>query len=350
MEKTLDMAEVTLAAYELYQDPMNQELRAKVNDIVGKMVILSYVPLREKQAGVMKTAVLLEERDKRPDEIAVQVDLYFTLGVFDTYTNIKVENDFYKIFSPEFLDAILCSKIWETVEDRCSRDIQSFRGLLDSTLNWRNVYTMVEEFGNIDMTHVDALVKEVREARTSLSDENIQLLKKMVDFNRPGVENFADLVGASLMSAMDKVSDVALADWHKKQDMVIDLDAVLGENTLNHITDEIIKYFESEEMSEVSRQEVQDVYTYLKEKNQAEINKIDADISTETKETLEQGITSQIIKLLSKKKALDRKYQQQEELIKLADTILSMDGKAYDNIKNVLEQYSASKQVEGETE
>lgn len=346
MEKTLDMAEVTLAAYELYQDPMNQELRAKVNDIVGKMVILSYVPLREKQAAVVKTAILLEERDKRPDEIAMQVELFFTLGVFDTYTNIKVDTDFYKIFSPEFLDAIVHCKIWDEIMDHCKYDIQSFRQLLDSTLNWRNVYTMVEEFGSIDMAHVDALVQEVREAREALGDENVKLLKRMADFNRPGAENFADLVGASLMSTIDKVSDEALADWHKKQDMVVDLDAVLGANTLNHIEEEIVKYFKEDEASEVSKEEIQDVYAYLKNKNQAEINKIDADISVETKSTLEQGITSQMIKLLSKKKALDRKYQQQEELIKLADTILSIDGQSYDNIKNILEQYSVEQQID----
>ena len=38
LEKTLNMADITLAAYELYQDPQNENLKAKYNEYDSKIV------------------------------------------------------------------------------------------------------------------------------------------------------------------------------------------------------------------------------------------------------------------------------------------------------------------------
>ena len=347
LEKTLNMADITLAAYELYQDPQNENLKAKYNEYDSKIVILSYAPLREKQAGVLNIAMHLQEQQRRPDDIAVQVQLLLMLEIFNIYTNIKVDSNFYDIFNVDFYDAISACGLWNEIETHCSNDLKSFRSLLESTLNWRNVYTMVDEFSSIDMSHVDQLVQEVREAKEKLGEDNIKLLKEVAMFNRPDVDRFQDVISASLVAGLDKVSETSLSEWHKQRGTVVDLDAVLGQNTLDHIIKEVSDHFATDQSLSgvsVTQQEITDVYTYLKNKNQEEINKIDADISEENKSALEKGITSQVIKLLSKKKALDRKYKQQEELIKLADAIMSMNGQAYDDIKKVLEQYSANKE------
>ena len=46
-----------------------------------------------------------------------------------------------------------------------------------------------------------------------------------------------------------------------------------------------------------------------------------------------------MIKLLSKKKALERKYKKEEELLRLADTIISMDSANIDDVLEVLDRY-----------
>ena len=321
---------------------MNQELRAKVNDIAGKMVILSYVPLRDKKASILRIAAYLDENGRRPDEIAAQVETLFILEIFNNYTNVSIDADFYRIFGEEFYDSLYFAGFVQAIESKCGTDIQRFRSLVFATLDWRNVFSLVDSFSMIDMSHVDALTQEVRDAKEKLSAENIQALRDMVAMNRPGVSDISDMVGASLVASLDKITDNDIAKWHENHQMVVDLDAILGEQALSRITNEIQDYFDQQgAKGTVDQKEVQSVYDYLKAKNQDEINKINYDIGEAEKASIEKGITSQMIKLLSEKKALDQKYKQQEELLKLADAILSMDQKSYDDIKQALEACKA---------
>ena len=51
-----------------------------------------------------------------------------------------------------------------------------------------------------------------------------------------------------------------------------------------------------------------------------------------------------MIKLLSKKKALEKKYKKEEELLRLADTVMSMDVSEIDDIAEVLEKIKNEKE------
>ena len=101
---------------------------------------------------------------------------------------------------------------------------------------------------------------------------------------------------------------------------------------------------EHQELGTLAESEIKNVYDYLKEKNSQEINKIDYAISEESKQNIVQGITSQMIKLLSKKKSLENKYKKEEELLRLADTIMSMNNNGIDEVTEVLKKYQNKEQ------
>ena len=148
---------------------------------------------------------------------------------------------------------------------------------LIASVNWRDIFSLLESFGNIDMSHVDDLVKEVKTAKDSLQEDNLDLLKRIVNINQPNSENLNDLINASIVSSLDKVSDEELAKWHEKHDVFVDLDSILGEKSYETITQEITDYFaNNKELGDVTKEEVQSVYDYLKSKNQDAI-KIDPD-------------------------------------------------------------------------
>ena len=126
--------------------------------------------------------------------------------------------------------------------------------------------------------------------------------------------------------------------WHQKQDFILDLDNILGEDAYNHIMENVSEYF-AKENTNVDEKEVRNVYEYLKEKNKEAIDKLDYSISEENKQNIERGVTAQMIKLLSQKKALEKRYQKEEELLRLADNVMSMGNNEIDEIVEVLNKY-----------
>lgn len=340
IEKNLNLADVMLMAYKLYNNPSDKKLEDEVNNYISKMVVLSYLPLREKEVAIFRILNFIQDNERRPEEINTEVELLFTLEIINQYTNIEVEKDFYELFKEEFYDALMMTGIIEAIEDICDEDIIRLRRMLDSTINWRNIFNLIQGFESIDMSHVDQLVKEVQEAKEGLKEENLDLLKRIADYNQPNVHNFSDMISASIVNSLDKISDEQIAKWHENQDLLVNLDGILGDKSYENITNNIMEYFNKHsELGKVDEKEIESVYEYLKEKNQEVINKLDYSIAEENKVTIEKGISSQMIKLLSKKKALEKKYKKEEELLRLADTIMSMDGTNIDELLEVLNQY-----------
>lgn len=340
LEKNLKLGELILASYKSFIDPNNVELADIVNNYIGKIVVIQYLPLKDKENSIFRILNLLQENNKRPDEVNVQLELLFTLEIIHNYTNIEVEPGFYEFFGEDFFDALVATGVLEAVEDICEKDIKRLRHMLDSTINWRNIFDLVDGFSNIDMTHVDALVQEVKTVKDNLKEENLELLKKITDYNQPSNYNFADMINASLINSLDKISDEEIAKWHKKQNLLVDLDSLLGERAYENIVKDINEYFSQHaELGNVDEKEIQNVYEYLKQKNQGAIDKLDYSIAEENRNNIEKGMSAQMIKLLSKKKALERKYKKEEELLRLADTIISMDSANIDDVLEVLDRY-----------
>jgi len=345
LEKNLKLTEVMLAAYSSFKNPQDIELSSQVKDYIGKMVVLPYLPLREKQISVFRILSLIEETEKRPDEVSSTMELLFTLEVINQYTNIEVENECYELFGEDFLDALEMTGIMDAIQNISGRDINRLQHMVDSTINWRNIFNLVDGFGSIDMSHVDQLVNEVREARQGLKEENIDILKRIADYNQPNVHNFSDMISASIINSLDKVSEDQLAKWHENHNLIVDLDNILGEKSYENISKEISDYFESHpELGKIEENEIKNVYEYLKNKNQEKIDKINYQIDEENKSNIAKGISSQMIKLLSKKKALEKKYKKEEELLRLADTVMSMDVSEIDDIAEVLEKIKNEKE------
>ena len=345
LEKNLKLTDVMLVAYKSFTDPLNEELTTQVNDYISKTVVIPYLPLRDKQVAVFKLLNLIDENEKRPDEVTIHMELLFALEVINQYTNIEVEEGCYELFGDDFLDALEVTGIMVAIEAISGKDIERLHRMLDSTINWQNIFNLVEGFGNIDMSHVDQLVKEVKEAKEGLKEDNLDLLKRIADYNQPNVHNFSDMISASIINSLDKVSEEQVAKWHEKHDLLINLDNILGDKAYENISKEITEYFEQHpELGKIKEEEIQNVYDYLKEKNQDKINKIDYQIAEENRSNIQKGMSSQMIKLLSKKKALEKRYQKEEELLRLADTIMSMDTAGIDDIAEVLER------VKGERE
>lgn len=346
LEKNLNLTEVMLAAYELYTDPTNKEKEAKVSEFIGQMVVLPFLPLRDKKAAIFKVLNLItDDADQSPEEVSSQMERMFTLEVINEYTNIQVESTFYDYFGEDFYDALEATGIMKAIEEVSEKDIRRLREMLNSTVNWRNIFDLINGFENIDMTHVDDLVTEVRAAREGLKEENLDLLKRLTAYNQPVVDDFSTMVGASIVNSLDKISEEQMVKWHEKHDMFIDLDSILGKQAYDNIQKNITEYFDTHaEYEKVSEKEIQDVYDYLKEKNQDGINKLDYAIAEENRASIEKGMTAQMIKLLSKKKALEKKYKKEEELIKLADTVMTMDAASIDEVSEILNKYKNDKE------
>ena len=344
LEKNLKLTDVMLVAYKSFSDPMNEELSAKVNDFIGKMVVLQYLPLRDKQVAVFKILNLIDENEKRPDEVSTRMELLFALEVINQYTNIEVEDGCYELFGEDFFDALEMTGIMDAIMEISERDINRLQHMLDSTVNWRNIFNLIDGFGNIDMSHIDQLVNEVKEAKQGLKEENLDILKRIADYNQPNIRNFSDMVSASIVNSLDKVSEEQIAKWNENHDLLVDLDNILGEKSYENISNEIFDYFDKHpELGKIGEQEIKNVYEYLKNKNQEKINKIDYEIAEENKQNIEKGISSKIIKLLSKKKVLENKYKKEDELLRLADTVMSMDVAGIDDIAEVLEKIKSEK-------
>lgn len=346
LEKNLKLVDIMFAAYNSFTDPLNEEFTAQVNDYIGKIVVTKYLPLRDKQYSLFRILNLIEGNQDQIEEVTTKMELLFTLEVINQYTNIEVESGCYDLFNEDFFDALETTGIIDTIEKASGKDIERLRRMLDSTVNWQNIFNLINEFGSIDMSHVDQLVNEVKEARQGLKEENLDLLKRITDYNQPGVDNFSNMLSASIINSLDKISEDDVVKWNEKHNFVVDLDNILGEKSYENISKEITEYFNNSNFEPVQEQEIKNVYNYLKEKNQDKINKLDYSIAEENRANIEKGMSAQMIKLLSKKKALEKRYKKEEELLRLADTIMSMDNAGIDDIAEVLEKIKDEKQEE----
>ena len=77
LEKNLKLTDVLLASYQFYSDPMNEELAAQVNDYISKIMVLPYLPLREKQMAIFKILKLGGEENQNPEDISAKMEILF---------------------------------------------------------------------------------------------------------------------------------------------------------------------------------------------------------------------------------------------------------------------------------
>ena len=341
LEKELSLAEMIVYVYNDYTRPEEEIWKNQINDFRGKMKVRAYCPMWEKQVATLGLLNKIKGQNLRPDEIAIEVEQLFTMECINLYTNIEVEEEITtEVFTPEVLDAFNLSAIYDEIWDIAGYDIERFHMMIDNSLNWSHIFDLVNSFGSFDAHKIDELINEIKEARSELSDEKLDTLKQLSTINKRS-NDFASYVDAAIVKSLEDVTPEKIVEWRNKQDIFTNLDEVLTENAKKEIFEDIQKYFDEhlELGIQVDQEEVEDVYKYLSSKNEEAINKIDIAIAEENRASIQQGVTSQMIKLLSKKNALKNRYKKEEELIRLADTVMSMDGSSIDELKEIIEQY-----------
>lgn len=343
LEKNLNFADFMVSLYNNYKHPEEEVWKKQMNEFVGKLKVRSYCPLWEKKSSLIIILTSLQENERRVDEITAQLELLFTLECIKLYTNIYIDSEIYGgLFTEEIYDAFSISPLYEAIWNNAGKDINRFYNMVYQSLSWEHVFDLVKMFSGFDAKQVDSLISEIKETRQYLSEGQLDKIKEIASMDRGITGEITDQFNAAIIKSLEDVDQEKINQWAEKQDVFAGFDKVISKNTEEQIMSDIEEYFKNNEEDlsmRPSKKDIQDVYEYLKTKNASSMNEIDFEINEESKKSIQNGITSQMIKLISKKNALKKKYAKEEELLHLADTMMTMDSNFIDELKEILNQY-----------
>lgn len=203
-EEKIKLTEVLEACLDFKRDPTAQNEMA-IKKYIDRFIIKEYIPLSEKivQIALIMGNISSEKLDQFEAEswLAIGKVVYGIMYYVD-----NLENNLDKLsMSAPVVDLLYEMGVIDEVLKHCEKDYIRFEKMLDETMNFSNIFRIVETTSLYNSDNIADLVKEILEFKKILTPEMLADLKSIANSADPA---FTALKETVVDSALNKVLDV----------------------------------------------------------------------------------------------------------------------------------------------
>lgn len=203
MENIL-LSQILTAILEFKQDP-TPENDAKVHEFMAKLQVVPYLSINRKI--ICAATITSNVFNVKRDAIASSTHLFVAKTVYGVLEYcVNLEND----LGGYVVDETICDALYEFgfvdyILKFCGEDYKRLCEYVDSTINFANIYKIVESAEYFKSDNIDALVEEIREARKELTPEMLSDMKSIINGSAPEWKALKEtVVDEALGNALDK--------------------------------------------------------------------------------------------------------------------------------------------------
>ena len=220
-QEKIKLTELLEACLDFKRDPTTENDVA-IKAIVNRFVIKEYIPMNEKivQIELIMGSVNSENLDPLEAETWVTIGkvVYGILAYVD-----NLENNLDKLsLSGAVVDLLYEMGVIEEVLSHCEKDYRRMEKMLDETMNFSNIFRIVETTSVFNSESIDNFIKEIHSFKTDLTPEMLANLKSIANGTHPAFTALKEtLVDDALGKAMDvdfKTLEKAPAEEEKAEE------------------------------------------------------------------------------------------------------------------------------------
>ncbi len=173
--------------------------------LINRFIVKEYIPLGEK---IAKIALILGGLNSEGlDQFEVETQLTIGKIVYGVLSYVdNLENDLDRLsMSASVVDLLYEMGVIDAILEHCSKDYARLDKMVDETVNFSNLFKLVETTSLYSSDSIDEFVKEISSFKTELTPEMLKDLKSIANSAAP---EFSALKETLVDDALDKVMDV----------------------------------------------------------------------------------------------------------------------------------------------
>lgn len=208
MADKISLMEIIQKCLDFREAPWNEELYKDIEATIARIDVRERLSLAEKAVVAMTVVGKVDSKDFNPVECAFQIETeLFFHGLCLYMTNLDSD-------IPQALQTMEVYDLLATfgLEDRalqfCGKDFQRLRHMIEESVNFSNIFRLVETASSFSPEGVDKLKGVLEGLKTELTSEKIRELRGLLVEADPAWKALRETLGEEAAGAR-LVSDVA---------------------------------------------------------------------------------------------------------------------------------------------
>ena len=196
-------------------DPADEEAAQKVSDYKSKLVIRNFLPMKQKEAAMLKTLYDIQAVDVESHHFSAAMEISLTFNALLAYV-VNIDYDIQEALKDEiFYDVFWVSGLGDYILGFCEKDYNRLRDMVERMISFENLKELLEEISKMTPESVDRLTDMFKSF--SLKD-NSELIRNLADIARhhdPLLTKVKDSVVEGAWNEINKAQEKAKAEEEK---------------------------------------------------------------------------------------------------------------------------------------
>lgn len=162
-------------------DPADEEAAQKVSDYKSKLVIRNFLPMKQKEAAMLKTLYDIQAVDVESHHFSAAMEISLTFNALLAYV-VNIDYDIEEALKDEiFYDVFWVSGMGDYILSFCEKDYNRLRDMVERMVSFENLKELLEEVSKMAPDSIDRLTDMFKSF--SLKD-NSELIRNLADIAR----------------------------------------------------------------------------------------------------------------------------------------------------------------------
>ena len=187
-----------------FKNEPTPEKEAAIKVFTDRFIIKEYIPLPEKMVQV--ALIMGNISSDNLDQIEAETWLIIGKVVYGILGYVaNLENNLDKLsMSTAVVDILYEMGIIDEILEHCGKDYARLEKIIDETINFSNIFRIMETTRLFSKDNIDEFVKEIHSFKTDLTPEMLKSLESIANATAPEFEALKEtLVDEALGRAMD---------------------------------------------------------------------------------------------------------------------------------------------------
>lgn len=201
--KKIKLTDLLGVCLDFTRDPSTKN-SVKLTEMSAKLECREYLPVENKRLALI--LILNTVKSETNDPVDLEVALYVGKIVYGLMAYVvNLENDLMgAALQPEIVDLLFETGIAGEVLSKCEADYNRLCEMVQGSLNFSNIFKIVQVTELYDNESLDKLVEEIKNTKKEFTPEMLQNLKDIV---KESSTEFQTIKEGLIESTLDKIMD-----------------------------------------------------------------------------------------------------------------------------------------------
>lgn len=197
MEEQIKLSDLLALCLQCKFNSAEAENFTKLNEMLGKFIVRSYLPLVDKEITLLSIISVYEGAESFSDAIMRTEIGKVIFGLFAYIANLEVDID-YNALTYVVVDPLYELGVVDYILDFCRQDYSRLERMLQDALNASNVERIANLSGELSQEKLKNMTKELKEFKQELTPDFLEVIKQISGESPKEWKDLHDALGQAI--------------------------------------------------------------------------------------------------------------------------------------------------------